>query len=61
MGVPKKRMSRQKRDQRRAANSKMTAPNVGACPKCGEPVLPHRACANCGEYKGKKVTESAED
>ena len=41
MGVPKKRTSRQKRDQRRA-HWKATAPNVGTCPNCGEPVLPHR-------------------
>ena len=40
MGVPKKRTSRQKRDQRRA-HWKASAPNVGTCPNCGEPVLPH--------------------
>src|ERR1700738_4761691 len=34
MGVPKKRMSRQKRDQRRAP-WKITAPNVSACPTAG--------------------------
>jgi large subunit ribosomal protein L32 len=61
MGVPKKRTSRQKRDQRRASNFKAVAPNVTACPNCGEPVLSHRACPNCGQYKGTKVTESKED
>jgi large subunit ribosomal protein L32 len=60
MGVPKKRMSRQKRDQRRA-HWKITAPNVSACPYCGEPVLPHRACPKCGQYRGKSVQKSAED
>ena len=58
MGVPKKRMSRQKRDQRRA-NWKITAPNVGVCPKCSEPILPHRACAKCGEYQGRAVQKAA--
>lgn len=61
MGVPKKRTSRQKRDQRRASNFKAVAPNVAACPNCREPVLSHRACPNCGQYKGTKVTESKED
>jgi large subunit ribosomal protein L32 len=60
MGVPKKRTSRQKRDQRRA-HWKAIAPNVGACPKCGEPVLPHRACPKCGEYRGRAVQKSSED
>ena len=60
MGVPKKRMSSQKRDQRRA-HWKATAPNVISCPKCSEPTLPHRACPNCGEYKGTKVQKGAED
>jgi large subunit ribosomal protein L32 len=61
MGVPKKRTSRQKRDQRRASNFKAVAPNVGKCPKCGEPVLAHRACANCGEYRGRSVQKAKED
>jgi len=47
MGVPKKRTSRQKRDQRRA-HWKATAPNVGACPKCGE-------------YQGRSVMKGKED
>ena len=38
MGVPKKRTSRQKRDQRRASNFKAVAPNVTKCPNCGEPL-----------------------
>ena len=61
MGVPKKRTSRQKRDQRRAQNFKAVAPNVTACPNCGEPVLSHRVCPKCGQYRGKQVTESKED
>ena len=55
MGVPKKRTSKQKRDQRRAANSKYTAVNVVKCPKCHEPVLPHTVCANCGKYRKHSV------
>ena len=27
------------------------------CPHCHEPVLPHRACKNCGYYDGKQVID----
>lgn len=57
MGVPKKRTSAQKRDQRRA-HWKITAPNVTACPNCGEPRLSHRICPSCGQYDGKARTEA---
>ena len=56
MGVPKKRMSKQKRDQRRAGNNSLRAAvQVISCAKCKEPVLPHRACSACGYYKGREV------
>jgi len=57
MGVPKKRTSAQKRDQRRA-HWKITAPNVTACPNCGEPRLSHRVCPSCGQYDGKARAEA---
>jgi large subunit ribosomal protein L32 len=59
VGVPKKRTSKQKRDQRRA-NWKVSAPNVGRCPKCQEPVMPHRACPSCGTYRDRQVVEVGE-
>jgi large subunit ribosomal protein L32 len=56
VGVPKKRMSSTRRDRRRAANNNLRTPvQVILCPKCKEPVLPHRACAACGTYKGREV------
>ena len=56
MGVPKKRTSKMRRDRRRAANSNLSTPvQVISCPKCKEPVLPHRACKACGHYKGREV------
>ncbi len=48
-----------RRNRRRAANFKLKAVNVVKCPKCKEPVLPHRACPSCGSYKGEQVTEAA--
>jgi len=30
-------------------------PKYKKCPKCKNPIKPHRACSKCGEYKGRKV------
>jgi large subunit ribosomal protein L32 len=27
------------------------------CPKCGEEILPHRVCSNCGTYAGREVID----
>jgi large subunit ribosomal protein L32 len=40
---------------RRANHDKVAAPNIVPCPNCGEPFVPHRACAACGHYKGRAV------
>ena len=29
--------------------------NLVKCPKCGELMLPHRVCKNCGTYNKKEV------
>lgn len=52
MGVPKKRTSAQKRDQRRA-NWKFTAAPVVACSNCSEAKAPHQICPACGFYDGR--------
>lgn len=54
MANPVKRHSRTRRNMRRAHDF-LTAPTTTACPQCGEPKLPHRACSNCGTYKGREV------
>lgn len=55
MAVPKRKISKARRDKRRASNIKMTAPNVIECPQCHEPNVPHRVCASCGHYDGEEV------
>jgi large subunit ribosomal protein L32 len=55
VAVPKRRTSRSKRNMRRANHDKVAAPTLVACPNCGEPAVPHRACAACGHYKGRAV------
>ena len=59
MAVPKRKMSKSRRDKRRA-NWKLTAPGLVECPQCHEPKMPHRVCAACGTYKGVQVLKVAE-
>ena len=54
MAVPKGKISKQRRNTRRA-NWKIENPSTGRCPECGEPKLSHRACRNCGYYDKKQV------
>ena len=54
MAVPKNKVSKARRDKRRA-NWKLTAPNLVECPQCHELKLPHRVCPSCGQYKGNEV------
>lgn len=54
MAVPKNKVSKARRDKRRA-NWKLSVPNLVECPQCHELKLPHRVCPNCGQYKGKEV------
>jgi large subunit ribosomal protein L32 len=60
MAVPKRKKSKSKRDKRRT-HDKTTAPNPTTCPQCGEAKLPHHACPECGDYKGRTVLDTEED
>ena len=54
MGLPSKR--RTKRSKReRASHFALDQKVLASCPKCSKPVLPHKACAHCGTYKGKQA------
>ena len=59
MPVPKRKKSKSKRDKRRT-HQKLTAPNLGTCPQCGEAVQSHHACPSCGTYKGRTIIETEE-
>ncbi len=54
MAVPKRRHSNSRTGKRRAHDG-IELPNPSACPQCGEPKMPHRACPSCGTYKGRQV------
>ncbi len=58
MAVPKRKVSAARRDKRRSQNFKLNAPNLAKCPKCGELMMPHRACKACGTYKNKVVVDA---
>ena len=40
---------------RRAYNSVLKLPQLGACPQCAAPYIPHRVCPACGYYKGRQI------
>ncbi len=54
MAVPKRRHTSTKRNMRRSHHFKKPV-KLMSCSKCGEAILPHMACPNCGTYKGREV------
>lgn len=55
MAVPKRRVSKARRDKRRSNVWKIDAPTLVKCPHCGEYTRSHRVCTTCGFYNGKQV------
>lgn len=56
MAVPKRKTSRMKRRQRKAAN-RYEGVQATYCANCSAPVEPHRVCPSCGFYNGRQVTD----
>ena len=54
MAVPKRKVSKSRRDKRRAMHA-LESVRVNTCPQCNSPKLPHRVCPTCGTYKGREV------
>jgi ribosomal protein L32 len=48
MAVPKGRVSKSKRDKRKAQSWKIATPSLVKCSKCGELMVPHQVCKACG-------------
>lgn len=59
MAVPRRKHSKTRRDKRRT-HKVATVPALSTCSQCGEPKMPHRACGNCGFYRGREVLEVEE-
>ena len=56
MAVPKQKHTKSRRDKRRL-HIFLKAATLTKCPKCGQPILPHTICPNCGYYKGTEVVD----
>ncbi|MBM3211748.1 50S ribosomal protein L32 [Candidatus Poribacteria bacterium] len=54
MALPKRRLSKSRRGNRRA-HLALRVRLTNVCPKCQAVKLPHRACPECGYYKGRQV------
>lgn len=59
MAVPKRKTSHSKKKKRRAHDA-LVAPQVVACPECGEASMRHRACPKCGHYRGRQVVDTGD-
>ena len=58
MALPKRRQSKA-RGRKRRTHWKAKAPQLSTCPQCHQAKLPHRACPNCGYYRGRPVISSS--
>jgi len=56
MSVPKKKKPSSKTKMGRSHDA-LKPTTLVKCPKCSKPVRPHRACSNCGTYKGRQVVK----
>lgn len=59
MANPKRRISKTRRDKRRAHDA-LAMPAISKCPQCGESKQPHRVCPSCGTYRGVEVVRVEE-
>ena len=48
MAVPKRKVSKARRDKRRSSVWKLGAPTLVECPQCHVLKAPHKACPECG-------------
>lgn len=58
MAHPKRKTSKARRDKRRAHHT-LDEVTLTECSNCGAIHQRHRACAECGYYRGKQVIKSA--
>ena len=56
MAVPKKKVSKSRRNNRRAHDA-LSTKNAIECPNCGELKLPHHICGACGYYRDREVVD----
>ncbi len=59
MALPKTRISRA-RGRKRRTHWKAAHVSFMECPQCGSMKMPHRACPDCGYYRGRPVVSAKE-
>jgi large subunit ribosomal protein L32 len=56
MAVPKKKLTKRRIGNRRSqGHGKVSIKQNAICSNCLSTVSPHKVCAKCGFYKGKKI------
>lgn len=56
MAQPKRRWSKARTGLRRST-WKLEEKSFATCESCGEQILPHKACPNCGKYNKRQAVE----
>ncbi len=59
MALPKTRISKA-RGRKRRTHYKAGHVQTANCPQCSQAKMPHRACPNCGYYRGRPVVSATE-
>ncbi len=59
MALPKTRQSKA-RGRKRRTHYKASHRQTATCAQCGQPKMSHRACPNCGYYRGRPVVSVTE-
>lgn len=54
MAVPKSKITKSRRGQRRSHDA-ISGSSYADCPNCGELMRTHHVCGSCGFYKGREV------
>ncbi|MEM9140819.1 MAG: 50S ribosomal protein L32 [Pseudomonadota bacterium] len=60
MAVQQNRVTRSKRNMRRAHDALVAAAS-SECPECGELKRPHHVCGSCGHYRGREVITQVDE
>lgn len=58
--LPKRKISKSRRDRRRAHDSIKTF-HLVRCSSCGSMKRSHHMCLECGSYKGRQILPVVED
>lgn len=53
MANPKRKHSKSRTRKKRALQV-LHLPSFVSCPRCGQPMLPHKVCGNCEHYKDEE-------